>query len=630
MDLSETLKNIDLSKLNSMSPEERALAISILKEYGLEGKSETFQDLLYEDYREIPVDILTFVDDERYLGNAWHDAQGNSKLYPYWRKELVKIFPDNVTTTVNNAIFSGSRGRGKSEICVLIACYLLHRLLCLKNPIEFYHLKSTEKIVFAFMNIKLALANEIATTKFQNTIKSSPWFLAHGTLEGRTNKVWVPEKFKNNNGKEQEAIDIKIGSQADDLIGLPVYFCLDGDTPILTEKGIYKIKDLEGKDIKVPSISEDGSVVLSDSCTVMQTDESDVEYEIELEDGSSIKCTATHRFRLIDGTYKEARHLTESDEIMDFDPYGYVYLLTNKINGKIYIGQHQGKFLDENYFGGGYLINKAVKKYGKENFDKRILEYCRSKQQLDAQEKFYIKKYDARNTKIGYNISEGGQGGNLGETVNKKISNSIKGIPKSAEHKKALSDANKGKTLSNDVRAKISASNKGKTVSKDSRIKMSESAKKLDHSHYKTNKNKISINDGNTTIFINIEDLDSYPGWKRGNLATKGHHDMSNYYSNPNMQKRKSESHKGFLNGMYGKGYLRKGGNNTNATKFYIYKNMRFECRKDLVLYLQQNGFKDISVSTIRNIENNSYKSTTVKRYKDVIDSLSWGYKNED
>lgn len=242
MDLSETLKNIDLSKLNSMSPEERALAISILKEYGLEGKSETFQDLLYEDYREIPVDILTFVDDERYLGNAWHDAQGNSKLYPYWRKELVKIFPDNVTTTVNNAIFSGSRGRGKSEICVLIACYLLHRLLCLKNPIEFYHLKSTEKIVFAFMNIKLALANEIATTKFQNTIKSSPWFLAHGTLEGRTNKVWVPEKFKNNNGKEQEAIDIKIGSQADDLIGLPVYFCFCDEISFIKNKSIDEQK----------------------------------------------------------------------------------------------------------------------------------------------------------------------------------------------------------------------------------------------------------------------------------------------------------------------------------------------------------------------------------------------------
>ena len=58
---------------------------------------------------------------------------------------------------------------------------------------------------------------------------------------------------------------------------------------------------------------------------------------------------------------------------------------------------------------------------------------------------------------------------------------------------------------------------------------------------------------------------------------------MSNYYSNPDMKKRKSESHKGTLNGMYGKGYLREGGNNTNSHKFYIYKGIRFECRKDLI-----------------------------------------------
>lgn len=218
------------------------MALSILKQYSIEGKSQIFDDLLLEDYAEIPVDFETFVDDNRYLGNAWHDAQGNSKLYPYWRKELKKIFPNNLDTNVNNAIFSGSRGRGKSEICVLIACYLLHRILCLKNPIEYFHLKSTEKIVFAFMNIKLALAEEIATTKFQNTIKSSPWFLAHGTLEGRSKKVWVPQKYINENGEEQEAIDIKIGSQPDDLIGLPIFFAFFDEISFIKNKNIEEQK----------------------------------------------------------------------------------------------------------------------------------------------------------------------------------------------------------------------------------------------------------------------------------------------------------------------------------------------------------------------------------------------------
>ena len=231
------LQNLDLSLLETLSPAEQELALSILKEYAEKGESSSLNDILLEDYAEPPVDILTFVDDYKYLGNAWHDAQGNSKLYPYWRKELVKIFPDNLTTSVNNAIFSGSRGRGKTEIAVLIAAYLLHRVLCLKDPVAHFHLKPTEKLVFAFMNIKLDLAKEIGIAKFQNTIQSSPWFLERGTLEGRTKKMWVPKKFN-----DQEAIDIKIGSQADDLIGLPIYFCFFDEVSFQKNKDVEKQK----------------------------------------------------------------------------------------------------------------------------------------------------------------------------------------------------------------------------------------------------------------------------------------------------------------------------------------------------------------------------------------------------
>ena len=229
--------NLDLSVLKDLNPAERKLVLSILDEYAKSGKSKKLDELVYEDYAEIPVDILTFVDDNNYLGNAWHDNEGKSKLYPYWRKELVKIFPDNLTTSVNNAIFSGSRGRGKTEIAVLIAAYLLHRILCLKDPVAYFHLKPTEKIVFAFMNIKLSLAEEIGIAKFQNTIQVSPWFMAHGTIEGRTRKIWVPQKF---NG--QEAIDIKVGSAADDLIGLPVYFAFFDEVSFQRNQDIEKQK----------------------------------------------------------------------------------------------------------------------------------------------------------------------------------------------------------------------------------------------------------------------------------------------------------------------------------------------------------------------------------------------------
>ena len=224
--------------LNKLTPEEKELALSVLNEYASEGHSNTLDAIILEDYAEIPVDIETFVDSNDYLGYAWHDAEGKSKLYPYWRKELKKLFPDNITTSVNNTILSGSRGRGKSEIACLILAYLLHRVLCLKDPVAYFNLKPTEKIVFAFMNIKLELAEEIALSKFQNTIQSSPWFMNHGYLEGRSKKIWYPQKYKG-----QVAIDIKIGSQSDDLIGLPIYAAFFDEISFIKNKDVEKQKE---------------------------------------------------------------------------------------------------------------------------------------------------------------------------------------------------------------------------------------------------------------------------------------------------------------------------------------------------------------------------------------------------
>jgi len=60
----------------------------MLSEYSETGVSQTYNDILYEDYNEIPVDIDTFITDPYYLGKAWMDGAGNCKMYPFWRKVL--------------------------------------------------------------------------------------------------------------------------------------------------------------------------------------------------------------------------------------------------------------------------------------------------------------------------------------------------------------------------------------------------------------------------------------------------------------------------------------------------------------------------------------------------------------
>lgn len=86
----------------------------------------------------------------------------------------------------------------------------------------------------------------------------------------------------------------------------------------------------------------------------------------------------------------------------------FIYLTTNLINGKKYIGYHYG-YEDDSYLGSGVNILKAIKKYGAQNFDRIILEFCADKEEACQKEKYWIKYYNAVQDENFYNISEGGE-----------------------------------------------------------------------------------------------------------------------------------------------------------------------------------------------------------------------------
>ena len=173
------------------------------------------------------------------------------------------------------------------------------------------------------------------------------------------------------------------------------------------------------------------------------------------------------------------------------EKFGYIYLTTNLINGKIYVGQHKAKEFDKSYYGSGSLLKKAFKKYGKENFVTEILEWCSSYEELNEKEKYWIALKDSMCNGKGYNLDAGGNNSSPTLETRKKISEHEKGKIIPEEVLKKMGEASKrnaknnpnygmrGKHHGEEAKKKISAyqlennPNRGKSPSKETREKIS-------------------------------------------------------------------------------------------------------------------------------------------------------------
>ncbi len=141
------------------------------------------------------------------------------------------------------------------------------------------------------------------------------------------------------------------------------------------------------------------------------------------------------------------------------NPYGFIYITTNLINGKKYIGQ---KIFDrhwKNYLGSGKKLKYAIKKYGKENFIREIIAIAYSKEELNNLEIVIINSHNAVVDDSYYNIAYGG-GTNTG-------------LHFSEEHKNKISNSEKGKIASEETRLRISNSKKGIILSEEHKLKIS-------------------------------------------------------------------------------------------------------------------------------------------------------------
>lgn len=163
----------------------------------------------------------------------------------------------------------------------------------------------------------------------------------------------------------------------------------------------------------------------------------------------------------------------------------YIYKITNKINDKVYIGQTNNAALrwSQHKSAAKYipkqLVDKAIKKYGEQNFIYEVIDTCQSQFETDIQETWFIKVYYSLISEHGYNVTLGGMKLIHTPEIREKIShskkkyfethiNKLKGKKLSEEWKQNISLASMGKP----------GTNNGKKFSDEHKLKMSKSQPK--------------------------------------------------------------------------------------------------------------------------------------------------------
>jgi group I intron endonuclease len=170
-----------------------------------------------------------------------------------------------------------------------------------------------------------------------------------------------------------------------------------------------------------------------------------------------------------------------------------IYKITNKTNGKVYIGQtaatikrRMGRHINDSY-SPRCAIHRAIKKHGVLSFVCEAIHEGLSKEEANKKEMELIRQFNSKLPTLGYNMTDGGDGANglkQSEETRAKKSKKLKGhkpwitgLHHAEEVKKKLSEVMKRRVLSEESKARISAAvsaaNSIRVASAETRAKIS-------------------------------------------------------------------------------------------------------------------------------------------------------------
>ena len=301
-------------KLESMNLDMKAIKLALdtlTSRPGLDDKdkysllSESWR-VAFRDRPPTPEEFLT----EKYIGPA------AKTIYPRVRNTFLDFM--DPTQHARDLILYPHIGWGKSFLSSLIMLYIATTISLMRDPWKYFGLNISTLLAILLISYSIKKSRELLLAPFLNIMGSSPFF---EKVNRKETMKQMRAEFANRNGVDKlyyttadpdselmfdSGIAIKVASNPQSLLGLSViagalselaFFrdagkALDLNELIITDSGLKKMGDINIGD---RVLSPDGNFI--EVINIPWQGKDDL-YEIEMEDGRTVRCNANHRWKV--------------------------------------------------------------------------------------------------------------------------------------------------------------------------------------------------------------------------------------------------------------------------------------------------------------------------------------------
>lgn len=263
-----------VNDIDKMKPEERKL-LRLVFEQLVKNDHTALRVMQSLEYEETPASPEKFLTDSYYFGEI------GKGLYPWIKKDIPRLFNQGF----EEVVLTGAQRTGKDTFAHIALSYLIHLLLCLKDPSTSYGLAKGSALHCVLLSATQEKAKEVVFGGLIEKIRQSPWFMKFG----KSMKMLADEL------RFPKGIVVK-GAESTDLGVIGLTTCVTGDTRIKLPNS-YETIDLLLQRFgfqlfDIANFTSEG--IDFDRAFIIDNGIKDV-YEIKLKDGKTLQVTSDHR-----------------------------------------------------------------------------------------------------------------------------------------------------------------------------------------------------------------------------------------------------------------------------------------------------------------------------------------------